>query len=185
MTKEIAENLLTSIIVETNSFRLPATSYFTFKLCSDLAKTGVDFADLTKGVYWAKTKESAILSGICLSRCRFLRDSRIAWSLARQRDFRTVKGKDYDIDAVASEMCAIEGVEIAVLFREKSKRTLRVSLRSKGRINVAGVAEKYNGGGHSDIAGCYIPNNKKSMRELLSFADAALAPGTADKAGGK
>jgi len=172
--KEIAQNLLTSIIVETDSFRLPAVSAFTFEICYRLMKRGVDFYKLSDMVYWSKTKEAIILSGLALARCKFMQRGRIAWSIVHREDFDLVKGKDEDVDTVADELRSIQGVEIVVLFRQTNKEHIRVSLRSKGRINVAGIAEHYGGGGHFDVAGCSIPNSPASMRELLKIASRLL-----------
>ncbi len=139
-----------------------------------MLKTGVDFPKLTDTIYWSKTKESALLLGIFLSRCKFLKDERIVWSIIREKDIAKVKGRDYDTDTVANEMRSIKRVEIVVLFREKNRKFLRVSLRSKGEINVSSVAERYGGGGHFDIAGCYIPNNTKSIKKILSLVENLL-----------
>lgn len=174
ITNDIACNLLTSIIVETDSFRLPNVRPYTFEVCTKLMKAGVNFYKLVDMVFWSKTKESIILSGICISRCKFIKNNRIAWSIIRQKDFARVKGKDEDVDAVADEMRSIQGVEIVVLFRQKQNDKLRVSLRSKNKINVAGIAEYYGGGGHFDVAGCTILDNPKSMRELLTMAEGLL-----------
>ncbi len=167
MSRPIAQNLLTSIIVETDSFRLPNVSAFTFRICEKLMKNKVNFYKLVDTVFWSKSKETVILSGICLARCKFLKNNRIAWSIVKQKDFLTIKGDDADVDAVADEMRAIHGVKIAVLFREKSKDTIRVSLRSKGKINIAKIAEYFGGGGHFDVAGCSIKNDRLIMDQLL------------------
>ncbi|MDD4894354.1 MAG: DHH family phosphoesterase [Candidatus Omnitrophica bacterium] len=172
--KDMAENLLTSIIVETNSFRLPSIRPLTFEICKELIKKGVDFYKLVDMVFWSRTKESAILTGICLTRCKFIEGNRLAWSIIRKKDFELIKGEDEDIDGAADEIRSIQGVEIVVLFREKSDKSLRVSLRSKDKINVASIAEYYKGGGHFDIAGCSIPNNQKSIRKLLAMARGLL-----------
>ncbi|MBM3249670.1 MAG: hypothetical protein FJZ09_02355 [Candidatus Omnitrophica bacterium] len=170
----IAQNLLTSVVVETDSFRLPNVRPFTFEICHDLMKKKVDFYKLVDMVFWSKTKESTILSGICMARCKFLKNGRLAWSIVRQKDFRNQKGKDEDVDPVADEMRSIKGVRIAVFFREKDNSTLRVSLRSKGKINVAGIAEHFGGGGHFDVAGCSIANKPKAMNKLLAMAKTLL-----------
>ncbi|MEW6074849.1 MAG: DHH family phosphoesterase [Candidatus Omnitrophota bacterium] len=170
----IGQNLLTSLVVETNSFRLPNVRAFTFRMCADLMQRGVDFYKLVDMVYWSKSNESAILTGICLSRCVFLKRGRLAWSIVKRRDFRKVGGKDEDVDAAADEIRSIKGVKIAVLFREKNKKLLRVSLRSKDNLNVASIAETFGGGGHFDVAGCSIPNSKKAISKLLSLAKKSL-----------
>ncbi|MDD3905112.1 MAG: DHH family phosphoesterase [Candidatus Omnitrophica bacterium] len=174
ITQEIADNLMTSIIVETNSFRLPSVRSYTFEVCTELIRAGVNFYELVEAIFWSRTKESTILSGICLARSKFRRSGRIAWSIIRKRDFSRVKGQDDDVDAVPDEMRAIKKVDIAVLFRENGNNVLRVSLRSKDNINVASVAERYGGGGHFDVAGCSIPNNRGAIQEFLRHTDDLL-----------
>lgn len=171
ITKEIALNILTSIIVETNSFRLPNIRPLTFDICARLIKLKVDFYKLVNTVFWSKSRESAILLGICLSRSRFLKNGRMAWSIIREEDFDMVGGKDEDVNPVVDEIRSIKDVEIAILFREKKNSLFRVSLRSKGRINVASLAETFNGGGHFDAAGCYIPNRPGAIKKFLKLAE--------------
>ena len=174
LTKEIAYNLMTSIIVETSSFRLPNVRPYTFEVCTDLIRSGVSFYDLVDMIFWSRTKESAMLSGLCLARSRFLKGGRIVWSIITKKDFARIKGRDEDVDAAPDEMRAIKKVDIAILFRENGKNTLRVSLRSKDNINVASIAERYGGGGHFDVAGCTIPNRRKAIKDFLGHAGKLL-----------
>ncbi len=174
VTKAIAENILTSIIVETNSFRLPNIRALTFDICAKLIRKGVNFYDLVDKVFWSKSRSSALLTGVCLSRCVFLKRGRIVWSIVRQEDFDAVGGKDEDVDPVVHEMRSITGVDVAILFREKSAQTIRVSLRSKDAINIASVAEAYGGGGHFDAAGCSIQNNEHTITGVLKRAERLL-----------
>ncbi len=172
--KDIAQNILTSIIVETNSFRLPNVRPRTFELCSKLMKKGVDFYHLSELVYWSKSKKSELLIGLCISRCQFLYKDKIVWSVIRKSDFSKIQGKDQDVDSVASEMLAIKGVEVSIFFREKTKRKLRVSLRSKGSVNVAQIAEIFGGGGHYDVAGCILENSDEEMKRMLGVIKKVL-----------
>ncbi len=174
ITKEIAENILTSVIVETNSFKLPNVTPHSLYLTGELVEIGIDFYKLVDRVFWSKSKEGVLLTGICLSRCKFLHNDKIVWSIIRKEDFEGIKGKDEDIDPVASDMISIMGVEIAVLFRENRADQYRVSLRSKDKINVAKLAEKFGGGGHFDIAGCEIPNTEYMIDEVLKEAKKLL-----------
>jgi phosphoesterase RecJ-like protein len=171
---DIAQNILTSIVVETNSFRLPHVRSFTFEVCARLLGKDLDFAKLTDMVYWSKTKETVILSGICLSRCKFRKEGRLVWSIVKQKDFQKIAGEDEDVDAVADDLRTIKTVQLSVLFREKTRERLRVSLRSKGEINVAHLAERFGGGGHFDCAGCFIPNTPGSIRDFLEKAESLL-----------
>lgn len=175
ITKDIAEGLLTSIIIETDSFRLPNVDPYIFRICGEMVKKGVDFYKLVDIIFWSKTKQQVLLTGVCLSRTKFLMDGRIAWSIIRKKDFQRFGGRDEDIDPVADELRRIRDVKIVVLFREKGDNMLRVSLRSKDKINVASIAERYGGGGHFDVAGCEIPNTKSSIMSLLKNVQGLLA----------
>ena len=174
INREVAQNLMTSLIVETNSFRLPNVRPLTFEICTDLISRGVDFYKLVDTVFWSKRQASAALTGICLSRCKFIKHGKIAWSIIRKRDFDLARGRDEDVDPVPDEMRSIENVMIAILFRESRRGLLRVSLRSKNRINIASLAEQYGGGGHFDVAGCNIKNNEASIKKFLRQAGALL-----------
>lgn len=173
ITAEIAENILTSLIVETDSFRLPKVRAFTFKVCEYLVSLGVNYHKLADIIFWSKSKETVILSGLALSRCKFLKGGKIAWSIIKRKDYARVKGKEEDVDAVADDMRSIHDVKITILLRENGN-SLRVSLRSKGKINVAKLAEYYGGGGHFDVAGCRIPNSKKALNDLFNRAKKML-----------
>ncbi len=85
ISRQIAENLLTSIIVETNSFRLPKVRPFTFALCAELLKTGVDFRGLVNTVYWKRSRASVLLLGRCLERARFMKRNRLIWSVLKKK----------------------------------------------------------------------------------------------------
>jgi phosphoesterase RecJ-like protein len=174
ITKDIAQNILTSIIVETNSFRVPTIRAFTFEVCSRLMQVGIDLYKLAESVFWSRTKESVVLLGVCLARCKFISNGKIVWSIVRRSDMLKVKGKDEDADSIITDMNSIKGVKIAILFREKDKKTLRVSLRSKGKVNVGKLAESYGGGGHFDAAGCLVLNSKATIGEFLNSAKSLL-----------
>jgi len=174
VTQNIAKNLLTSIIVETNLFKLSNVTPAVFRLCVEMLETGITFSRLVDKVYGPRTEEAMLLSALCLLRAKFLKEKRIIWSVITKKDLARVGGKDYDADAIANEMNSMKGVEIAVLFREKNRKVLRVSLRSKGDINIGKLAEEYSGGGHFDIAGCYIHNNKREISRILSSVKALL-----------
>lgn len=174
ITVDIAQNILTSLIVETNSFRLPGIRPRTFELCSELLKSGVDFYKLAESVYWVTSKETALLSGISLSRCKFSTSGELAWSVLTKSDLRRMNASDSDADPVTEKIRSIQGVQIAILFREKNPKEWRVSLRSKDGINLATLAEQFGGGGHLSAAGCTIPKRRKYINQLLKSAQELL-----------
>lgn len=174
ISREIAENIMTSIIVETHSFRLPNVKPQTFNICYKLLSAGVDYHQLTERVYWRKSKEAAILTGICLSRCKFRAEGKLAWSIIKKSDFDEVGGSYEDLVTVAGELISIKNVEAAVFFAEENGNRLKVSLRSKGSVNVGLLADNLGGGGHYDIAGCYAENTAEGIQKILNDVEGLL-----------
>lgn len=174
VTPAIATCILTSIIVDTGAFRFSNIRPKTFDVCGDLVKKGVDLLHLIEESYWKKTRSCARLSGHCVANSHFSQDGRLAWTTVYQRDFKRYHAKLPDVDAVADDLRAIEGVKIAAVFRETDKKRFRVSLRSRHGINVAMVARQFGGGGHHNSAGCSIRNLESEKQKLLTELDILL-----------
>ena len=168
--KKITECLLTSLVVESLSFSRQDVQKSTFDICSQLMQNGVDFRKISERYYWRRRFSSVRLSGICLTRVKMDAHDQLVWSIIYQKDFDAFNGKQEDVDAVADEMMAIEGVKIALLFREIEDHFLRVSLRSRDNIDIGYLASIYGGGGHHNIAGCRIRNDKKTIEKFIAQA---------------
>ncbi len=164
ITPAIATCLLTSIIIDTGSFRFSNIRAKTFEICGKLIECGVDLQHLIEESYWTKSAATLKLSSQALLNARYSSDGCVSWSVVSQKDFKRFGAKLSDADAVADDLRSVEGVKIAAVFRETEKGNLRVSLRSKHGINVALVAREFGGGGHHNSAGCGIkPSDKEKL----------------------
>jgi len=169
ITPVIATCLLTSIIVDTGSFRFSNVRSRTFRICADLLERGVDLKYLIEEAYWKKTETTVRLEAFSFRNMRFERNGRVVWSYIKQTDFKRLNGLLADVDGVADDLRAIEGVKVAVLMRESDNGKCRVSLRSAAGINVAKVAEYFGGGGHYNSSGCEMKNTKANRDKLLKI----------------
>lgn len=174
ITEEIARSILTSIIVETNSFRLPSMFPSTFEICAELLRTGVDMRELSESVYWKTSRATAAITGVSLSKCNFESGGALVWAELRKKDFEQTGSTDADADAVPEKLQAIQGVRIAILFRETKDNKWRISFRSKNGLNVAHLAETFGGGGHLNAAGCVVAKNQKLKKYILLCANRLL-----------
>jgi phosphoesterase RecJ-like protein len=70
---------------------------------------------------------------------------------------------------------SIKGVEVAILFRQEGDSEWKMSLRSKGNLNVAKIAESFGGGGHARAAGCSVQGNISDVKnKVISTIEEAL-----------
>jgi phosphoesterase RecJ-like protein len=96
-----------------------------------------------------------LLLGAALANLR--RDGRIAWLWVTTSDMERSNAAEEDCEGIVNYAIGIAGVEVAVFLRELPDHRVRLSLRSKGAVNVASVAEKLGGGGHENASGCTLP----------------------------
>ncbi|MDR0306930.1 MAG: DHH family phosphoesterase [Chitinispirillales bacterium] len=167
ISKEIAFNILTSIVADSKSFRLPDIRPRTFELCAKLLRTGVEYSSVLKPLQAASSIEMELLTSICLLRCSFACAGQLAWSTLMTEDFKKLKARECDGDSALEKIRSLGGVNLAILFREKENASLRVSFRSKEGINISELAAMFGGGGHACAAGCTIPNSLDKKLEVL------------------
>ncbi len=74
-----------------------------------------------------------------------------------------------DCEGIVNFALSIAGVEAAVFLRELPDRRFRLSLRGKGRVNLAAIAEHLGGGGHENAAGCTVDGPlERALTEILA-----------------
>jgi phosphoesterase RecJ-like protein len=76
-------------------------------------------------------------------------------------------GLEEDCEGLVNYALSIAGVDVALFFRELADGRYRVSLRSKGRVNVAVVAEQFGGGGHVCASGCAVAGPLVTSLEVI------------------
>jgi phosphoesterase RecJ-like protein len=67
------------------------------------------------------------------------------------------------------------GVDTGVFLRELPDGSIRLSLRGKGRLNVAAIAARLGGGGHQNAAGCTLEGPlPRALEEILTELRGAI-----------
>jgi phosphoesterase RecJ-like protein len=152
---EMATCLYTALLTDTGSFCYEGTDAHTLKLATELVERGAAPAQIARQVYFSNPLSKMVLLGAALSTLQ--RDGRIAWLWVTHEDMLRSTAAEEDCEGIVNYAIGIGGVEVAVLLRELPDHRVRLSLRSKGRVNVADVAESFGGGGHANASGCTLP----------------------------
>jgi phosphoesterase RecJ-like protein len=115
------------------------------------------------------------LMGAVLSTARRDESGRVACmrqSLEMQRDSQA---SDEDADGFVNYPLTVEEVEAVAMLKESEPGIYRTSLRSKGDVNVAKVAEMFGGGGHRNAAGCTLKGDWEEVEtEIVSLLQEAV-----------
>ena len=149
---DIATCLYTAVLTDTGSFSFVGTSERTFALAQELVRAGADPVRIAQNVYFSNPTSKMRLLGAALSRLH--RDGALAWMYVTRDDMDRSGAAEEDCEGLVNYALAIEGIEVAAFFRELNDGRFRVSLRSKGAVNVACIAQMFGGGGHECASGC-------------------------------
>ena len=172
ITPSMATCLYTSILSDTGAFTYPTTTAKTFEIAYDLVQRGANPSEVARDVLFTTPLSKIRLLGAALTRMEC--DRAIAWSWVTQEDLDQAGASPEDCEGVVNHLISIAGVETAVFLRElPSGNQFRLSIRSKGRVNVARVAEAFGGGGHRTASGCTIegPLSSATSRVLKELRD--------------
>jgi bifunctional oligoribonuclease and PAP phosphatase NrnA len=163
---EIATCLYTALMTDTGSFMFQGTNENTFALARELVLAGADPAHCARGIYFAHSEAKMRLLGEALR--NLSTEGHVAWTWVMQNQMERYGAREEDLEGLVNYVLSIGEVEVAAFFRELPDGRFRVSLRSKGKLDVARVAERFGGGGHECASGCSLEGPLGSaVREVL------------------
>jgi phosphoesterase RecJ-like protein len=154
ISPDIANCLYTAVLTDTGSFMFAGTNEHTFALARELVLAGADPAHCARNVYFGHSTAKMRLLGAALSGLH--REGPLAWISVTQEQMLRCHAKEEDCEGLVNYALSMQGVEVALFFRELPDSRFRVSLRSKGKQDVATVAERFGGGGHQCASGCAL-----------------------------
>src|SRR5215510_13465152 len=167
VTKEIAECVYTALLTDTGSFHYSNTTERTFKIASELVRTGVKPAKTAEAIFGSYQWPKIELLGHVLATARRDDTGQVAWMWQTIEMQEQSKASDEDTDGFVNYPLAVGEVEATALFKETSPGVYRTSLRSKGDVNVAKIAEQFGGGGHRNAAGCTLRGDSTEIERKV------------------
>ncbi len=152
--KQIASCLYTGLMTDTGSFRYPSVTANTHLVISELLKTGIIPANIHSAIYDTYSEERMKLLGYSLSeKMTILKNLPVAYIALSANELKKFNFKKGDTEGLVNYPFSIKGIKVCVLFNE-SEEGVKISFRSKGKIDVNKFARSYfNGGGHINAAG--------------------------------
>ncbi len=152
--KKIAACLYTGLMTDTGSFRYPSVTSNTHLIISELLKTGIVPSDIHSAVYDSYSLDRLKLLGYALSeKMKVIEGFPVAYFTLSEKELSKFNYQKGDIEGLVNYPFSIKGIKVCALFNE-SDDYVKISFRSKGKIDVNTFARKYyKGGGHINAAG--------------------------------
>ncbi len=167
MTLKSARSLFAGIVFDTGSFRYAKTSPETFLIGSRLVEKGVVPFEIYEQIYEQNSLSSFELRGLILSTMDVYHDGKmIAMKLTREMLEKT--GASFSEGEPAINLpLMVKGVVASVLVKQDIDGPVKVSMRTKGDLDVAEIAMAHGGGGHKNAAGY---KSKHSFEDTYTMA---------------
>jgi len=167
VTMDIAEPLYVSIITDTGSFRFSNTNSLSHNIAAHLVEVGVKPRKIYENIYENSSIGRIKLLGFALSGLKMAADGRIAWVKITREMFERTHTGPRDCEGFVDYLRLLKDVEACLIFIELDGGKVKVSLRSRGVVDVNRIAGKFGGGGHQHAAGLFIESSVEQMEQTL------------------
>ncbi|MCU0494962.1 MAG: bifunctional oligoribonuclease/PAP phosphatase NrnA [Chloroflexaceae bacterium] len=171
---EAATCFLMGVVTDTQSFQTSSSNPQSLRTTADLLEAGADNQAVVQAVYFSTPYSTIRLTGAVLETLQH--EDGLYWAVVPQALMRETGAADEATDEATIRLQRVEGLRAAVLFKERADGTVKISLRSKPGIDVAAIAKRWGGGGHTQAAGATLHMNlDEAQQAVLPVLREALA----------
>jgi phosphoesterase RecJ-like protein len=167
LTVDIATHVYLAILTDTGSFHYSNITPRTFEICRVTLEAGVDPVLVARNVYDSNNMGRLKLFGSVLSAMQLDTTGRIAIVYLDHEMARTAGGTYEDTEGLINLPLTVKEIQAVVFFKEEEGETYRVSMRSKGEIDIGAIAKEFGGGGHKNAAGCTVTGAIDALQKLF------------------
>jgi bifunctional oligoribonuclease and PAP phosphatase NrnA len=174
---EAATNAYVALSTDTGDFRFGNATSRAFRAAAEMVEAGARPAEVASWVHESRSAASVRLLGEALQSLRFDCGGQLASMAIDTAGYRRAGAGPSDSEDLINVPRSIAGVEVVAFFKQWEPGVVRVSLRSRGDIDVRAVAAAYGGGGHTNASGCTVHGDLESVRRDVTTRAAALVGG--------
>ena len=149
----VATCLLTGLVTDTGRFQYSNTTPRTHRLAARLVEAGARPEVISQAIYEEEPFGLLAVAGAVLARARLDIERGVVWSVLYTEDLEAASLNGEDTELLIDLVRLPREAGVAMLIREADQGQVRVSLRSRGKVNVGAIAEALGGGGHHNAGG--------------------------------
>ena len=173
---EVAACLYLTLVTDTGGFRFSNATPAAFEAAASLVREGAHPEQVSQWLYESQPLGVVRLLGEMLRSLELHEEGRVATGRLTRAMFETAGANPGDSEGLIDSIRSIAGVDAVALIREKEDGTHKVSLRSRGEVDVEKIARSHGGGGHRNAAGFTLEGDGEEVRrQVAAELGAALA----------
>ena len=151
--QEMAESLFAAITTDTGNFQYSNTTAHTHEIVIALYDCGLNSNKVSVALYENESFAKMQLHSKLIESAQMFADGEGVLAVCTQKMLKETGTLMEDTEGVVSSLRSIHGVQVAAFIKEQPDGSVKVSLRSKERGDVAAISQRHGGGGHVRAAG--------------------------------
>ena len=167
LTPEIATHVYIAILTDTGAFHYSNITPRTFDICRQCVEAGVNATAVARSIFDSNNLARLKLYGAVLHRMQLDPTGHIATVSVDQQLARECGGTYEDTEGLVNLPLTVKDIMAVAFFKENGPGDWRVSMRSKGAINVNAIAREFGGGGHTNASGCSVRGDFADLKTLF------------------
>jgi phosphoesterase RecJ-like protein len=167
LTPEIAVHVYIAILTDTGSFHHSNITPRTFDICRQCVEAGVHPPTVARSVFDSNSLGRLKLTGAILSRMQLDDSGRLAIASVDEALVTACHGTYEDTEGLINLPLTVREIQAVVFFKEVGPGDWRVSMRSKGDVNINVVAREFGGGGHPNASGCSASGTLEELTRVF------------------
>jgi len=167
MTKDICTNLYAAILTDTGGFRYSSTHQETLRAAGDLVEGGADPQWISENIYESDPPAKLQLLSRVLETLTLDMETKTAALVVTRKHIQDAGATMEHTDGFIDIPRTVKGIDIAMLYTQMGEKQFKLSLRSKGKVNVEKIARQFGGGGHLNAAACRIDGDIETIKSRV------------------
>ena len=178
LTSEIATHVYLAILTDTGSFHFSHLSPRTYEIARRAVEAGADPQWIARTHYDSNSLSRVRIFGAVMNNMVIVAEGRVALLAITRKTMDELNGTSDDLEGLINFPLTVKDIEAVAFFKEIGDRDWRVSLRSKGSVDIGAIARQFKGGGHTNAAGCSTTGDLDTINKQFG---ALLADAVAKK----
>jgi phosphoesterase RecJ-like protein len=174
LTPDVATHIYLAILTDTGSFHFSHLSPRTYEIARRCVEAGADPNWIARTHYDSNSLARVRIFGAVMNGMVIVDEGRVALLSITREKMTDLGGTNDDLEGLINFPLTVKDIEAVAFFKEIGDGDWRVSLRSKGNVDIGAIARAHGGGGHTNAAGCgargSIDEIFRQFGELLSEA---------------
>ena len=174
---QAAQAAYVSLVTDTGYFRFSKTSPRCHEAAAEMLRAGVSPPRVYEEVFERQSPALVRLGGVGVAGLRLEEGGRLAWITMTHAQVVACQAEHEDTSDVVNGLLAIDGVRLAIMFKDLGGGRVKLSFRSKSPIDVNALASRFGGGGHTNAAGAVVAGDlDPTIARVLAQSRGLVAP---------